>query len=134
LTSLGAAGNIVGMTSSFLLCANGQDRDFVIVTAHHDGKFIVWDFDYDAPLKVFSLPNPEKLTCISSSLHTHGEIYGGTETGGIVRFSVDDAQCSICTVASNQVSTKPLVSITLDGNGQILMLNSEGLVFLASLK
>lgn len=134
MTTLGSAGNIVGMTSSSLLCANGQDRDFVIVTAHHDGKFIVWDFDYDAPLKIFSLPHPEKLRCIYSSLQTHGEIYGGTESGGIVRFSLDDAQSSMCTVASNQVSNKPAVCITTDGNGQILILNSEGLVFLASLK
>ena len=134
MTALGAAGNIVGMVHSSLLCSNGQDRDFVIVTAHHDGKFIVWDFDYDAPLKIFSIPHPGRLTCIHSSGKTYGEIYGGTETGGIVRFSIDDAKGNLDTVASNEVSQKAVTCIAVNGDGQILILNSEGIVFLASLE
>jgi WD40 repeat protein len=120
MSALKLAGNIVGMTSSLF-----QQRDFVIVTAHYDCRFIVWDFDYDCPLKVFSVP--AYISCIS---RYSGGILAGTCDGGYIQFCVDSNESEPLEIGKNALMNRPVVSIAPNPSGGSILLMSDGTVIL----
>jgi len=113
-------GGIVGMVSSLL-----DGRDTVLVTAHHEGRSVVWDFDYDHPLKIFFIE--EKLTCICRS--GENQVLVGTQNGGMARIDVDSDPSVPVPVLSNEISSKPIISITSLDNRTVLI-NTEGTVMI----
>ena len=104
-----------------------QGQDKVLVTAHHEGKCVVWDFDYDCPLKVFSMD--QKLTCICR--FGENQVLVGTLTGGFAKVSIDADANEPITSHTNELSCKPILSIAARESGlskDIVLINSEGIV------
>ena len=115
-------GNVVGFTF-----ATYKELDQVIVTAHWDGSVVVWDFDYDLPVVVFTVGD-SCLTCITSV--SDNKVLCGTRSGGVVTVNIDSG--SIWT-GTNEVCQKPLVSVCCTSADTIVAVNEEGLVMNLSL-
>jgi WD40 repeat protein len=124
LSALSLAGNIVGMTSSLF-----QGQDSVVVTAHHEGRCIVWDFDYDHPLKIFVVA--EGLTCIGSfGVNT---VLLGSAKGGLATLCIDSDPSVPVSIEANPISSKAIVCIAADcETGKKVLLNSEGLMLIVN--
>ena len=115
-------GNVVGFTF-----ATYKELDQVIVSAHWDGSVVVWDFDYDLPVVVFTVGD-SCLTCITSV--SDNKVLCGTRSGGVVTVNIDSG--SIWT-GTNEVCQKPLVSVCCTSADTIVAVNEEGLVMNLSL-
>ena len=122
LSALALGGNMVGMTVSTL-----EQRDSVLVTAHYDGKCVVWDFDYDHPLKVFRLT--ERVTCICS--YGTNKVLLGTSNGGIASISIDEVDSeSLVEPRKYELSKWPIVCVSSSSDSSTVMINSHGLVMI----
>ena len=126
INAVSLGGNIVGMTSAEL-----DGRDLVLITAHFEGKCVVWDFDYDAPVKIFNVARDHRLSCIC--LSGPNKVTLGTMSGGVASLCIDDTpeEKEPIVPKSIEISSKPIVSICADPNeARTVLVNSCGLVII----